>query len=182
MGNLFNKLITTFTTQTENRIILLGLDGAGKTTFLYKLKLGDDLNTIPTIGFNVETLKFGKLTLNLWDIGGQKKIRDLWAHYYPGSNGIIFLVDTSDRARINLVKEEINKLLQEEELMGIPLLILANKQDLGVMGVEEVIEKLDLRSIRGREWFCQGCSCKSGSGLYEGMNWFTKSLSKKVKK
>ncbi len=70
MGNLFNKLITSFTTQKESRIITLGLDGAGKTTFLYKLKLGDDLNTIPTIGFNVETIKFNKLTLNLWDIGG----------------------------------------------------------------------------------------------------------------
>ena len=178
MGNLFNKLITSFTTQKESRIITLGLDGAGKTTFLYKLKLGDDLNTIPTIGFNVETIKFNKLTLNLWDIGGQKKIRDLWAHYYPGTNGIIFLVDSSDRARIGLVKEELNKMLAEEDLMGVPILILANKQDLGVMSVEEVIEKLELSNVRGRQWFCQACSCKSGSGLYEGMNWFTKTISK----
>jgi small GTP-binding protein len=179
MGNIFARLIHTFRTQRENRIITLGLDGAGKTTFLYKLKLGDDLNTIPTIGFNVETIQFGNVTLNLWDIGGQKKIRDLWAHYYPGTGGIIFLVDSSDRARINLVKEELHKLLNEEDLMGVPLLILANKQDLGVMEVSEVIERLELSQIRGREWFCQGCSCKTGTGLYEGMNWFTKALNKK---
>ena len=179
MGNLLNKLMASFTTEKENRIILLGLDGAGKTSFLYKIKLGDNLNTIPTIGFNVETVKFGKITMNLWDIGGQKKIRDLWAHYYPGTNGIIFLVDTSDRGRIGLVKEELTRLLEHEDLLGAPLLILANKQDLGVMSVQEVIEKLDLNSIRGREWFCQGCSCVNGSGLYEGMNWFSKTLNKK---
>ena len=179
MGNLLQKFMMSFTTSRENRILTLGLDGAGKTTFLYKLKLGDDLNTIPTIGFNVETIKFGKLTLNLWDIGGQKKIRDLWSHYYPGTNGIIFLVDSSDRARIQLAKEELYKMMEEEDLMGVPLLVLANKQDLGVMPVSEIIEKLDLRSLKGREWFCQGCSCKTGSGLYEGMNWFSKTLAKK---
>ncbi len=77
-----------------------------------------------------------------------------------------------------MVKEELNKMLEEEDLMGVPILILANKQDLGVMTVEEVIERLDLRSIKGRQWFCQACSCKSGSGLYEGMNWFTKTIGK----
>ena len=161
MGNLLLRFMGAISRGPENRILTLGLDGAGKTTFLYKLKLGDDLNTIPTIGFNVETIKFGNLTMNLWDIGGQKKIRDLWAHYYPNTNGIIFLVDTSDRERIPLVKEELFKMLEEEDLMGVPILIFANKLDLAVMSVSETIDKLDLHSIKGREWFCEGCSCKT---------------------
>ena len=89
------------------------------------------------------------------------------------------MVDTSDRGRIALVKEELTRILEHEDLHGVPLLILANKQDLGVMSVQEVIEKLDLNAIRGREWYCQGCSCSNGSGLFEGMNWFSKTLNKR---
>ena len=80
---------------------MLGLDAAGKTTIVYKLKLGEVLNSIPTIGFNVETVEFKNIKFNVWDVGGQDKIRTLWRHYYPNTQGLIFVVDSSDRARVD---------------------------------------------------------------------------------
>lgn len=179
MGLSFTKLFDRMFGKKEARILMLGLDAAGKTTIVYKLKLGEVLNSIPTIGFNVETVEFKNIKFNVWDVGGQDKIRVLWRHYYPGTQGLIFVVDSSDRNRINLAKQELHKMLEEEDLKDAVLLVFANKQDLGVMPVAEVIDKLDLQSIKGRDWFCQGTSALTGAGLYEGFNWLTKKLSGK---
>jgi len=177
MGLTFTKLFDRIFSKKEARILMLGLDAAGKTTIVYKLKLGEVLNSIPTIGFNVETVVFKNIKFNVWDVGGQDKIRVLWRHYYPGTQGLIYVVDSSDRNRIGLAKQELHKMLEEEDLRDAVLLVFANKQDLGVMAVSEVIEKLDLQSIKGRPWFCQGCSAFTGAGLYEGFNWLTKKIS-----
>merc|ERR1719414_1911262 len=83
----------------DMRILMVGLDAAGKTTILYKLKLGEVVTTIPTVGFNVETVEYKNLSFTVWDIGGQDKIRKLWRHYYLGSAGVIFIVDSNDRDR-----------------------------------------------------------------------------------
>lgn len=179
MGLTFAKLFDRVFGKKEARILMLGLDAAGKTTIVYKLKLGEVLNSIPTIGFNVETVEFKNIKFNVWDVGGQDKIRTLWRHYYPNTQGLIFVVDSSDRARVDLAREELHKMLAEEDLKDAVLLVFANKQDLGVMSVAEVIDKLDLQSIRGRDWFCQGTSALTGTGLYEGLNWLTKKLSDK---
>ena len=179
MGLTFTKLFDRMFGKQEARILMLGLDAAGKTTIVYKLKLGEVLNSIPTIGFNVETVEFKNIKFNVWDVGGQDKIRVLWRHYYPGTQGLIFVVDSSDRNRISLAKQELHKMLEEEDLRDAILLVFANKQDLGVMPVDEVIEKLDLKSIRGRDWYCQGTSALTGAGLYEGLDWLTKKLSGK---
>ena len=179
MGLSFTKLFDKMFGKTEARILMLGLDAAGKTTIVYKLKLGEVLNSIPTIGFNVETVEFKNIKFNVWDVGGQDKIRVLWRHYYPGTQGLIFVVDSSDRNRINLAKQELHKMLEEEDLRDAVLLVFANKQDLGVMPVAEVIDKLDLQSIKGRDWFCQGTSALTGAGLYEGFNWLTKKITGK---
>lgn len=179
MGMSFTKLFDKMFGKKEARILMLGLDAAGKTTIVYKLKLGEVLNSIPTIGFNVETVEFKNIKFNVWDVGGQDKIRVLWRHYYPGTQGLIFVVDSSDRNRVNLAKQELHKMLEEEDLKDAILLVFANKQDLGVMPVAEVIDKLDLQSIKGRDWYCQGTSALTGAGLYEGFNWLTKKLSGK---
>ena len=179
MGLTFAKVFEKMFGKKEARILMLGLDAAGKTTIVYKLKLGEVLNSIPTIGFNVETVEFKNIKFNVWDVGGQDKIRTLWRHYYPNTQGLIFVVDSSDRARVELAKEELHKMLSEEDLKDAVLLVFANKQDLGVMSVAEVIDKLDLQSIRGRDWFCQGTSALTGTGLYEGLNWMTEKLSVK---
>ena len=74
----------------------VGLDAAGKTTILYKLKLGEVVTTIPTIGFNVETVHYKNITFTVWDVGGQDKIRPLWRHYYEDAQGLIFVVDSTN--------------------------------------------------------------------------------------
>jgi ADP-ribosylation factor protein 6 len=76
MGKIFGS--------KEMRLLMLGLDAAGKTTILYKLKLNQDVTTIPTVGFNVETVTYKNVKFNVWDVGGQDKIRPLWRHYFSG--------------------------------------------------------------------------------------------------
>ena len=181
MGQIATKIWNAFYGIKNCRMLLLGLDAAGKTTITYKMKLGEMLNTIPTIGFNVETLKFKNIEFNIWDIGGQNKIRTLWRHYFPNTNGIIFVIDSSDKQRINEAKKEIDYLMQHDDLKECPQLIFANKLDQNVMSVAEVIDKLELQNIRGREWFCQGCSALTGTGLYEGFDWMANKIHQKKK-
>lgn len=95
MGSFFAKIFGGVKAK-ECKILMLGLDGAGKTTILYNMKSGSVIDTIPTIGFNVETLKFDKVQFMVWDVGGQTKIRALWKHYYEKTKGIIYVVDSSD--------------------------------------------------------------------------------------
>merc|ERR1719281_214479 len=109
---------------------MLGLDAAGKTTILYKIKLGEVVTTIPTVGFNVEEVQYKNLRMTVWDVGGQDKIRKLWRHYYQGTQGLIFVVDSSDRDRIEDAREELQKMLREEEMHEAAVLVFANKQDL----------------------------------------------------
>eukprot|EP01119_Soliformovum_irregulare_P001295 TRINITY_DN11021_c0_g1_i1.p1 TRINITY_DN11021_c0_g1~~TRINITY_DN11021_c0_g1_i1.p1 ORF type:complete len:188 (+),score=21.42 TRINITY_DN11021_c0_g1_i1:87-566(+) len=157
---------------------MVGLDAAGKTTILYRLKLNEVVTTIPTIGFNVETVEYRNLKFNVWDIGGQDKIRALWRHYFSGSQGIIFVIDSNDRERISEAAKEIKSLCAEEELANSCLLIFANKQDLpGVMSVAEITERLDLQSYKSRKWFVQSASATSGTGLYEGLDWLSRTIS-----
>merc|ERR1711972_897241 len=135
----------------EMRILMVGLDAAGKTTILYKLKIGEVVTTIPTIGFNVETVEYKNISFTVWDIGGQDKIRKLWRHYYRGTHGVIFVVDSSDRERMEDAREELFKMLSEEELREAAVLVLANKQDLPcAMSTTEVSEKLGLNQLRSR--------------------------------
>merc|ERR1719203_683249 len=111
--------------KTEMRLLMVGLDAAGKTTILYKLKLGEVVTTIPTIGFNVETVEFKNINFTVWDIGGQDKIRKLWRYYYANTQGLIFVIDSNDRDRI-----ELAQMLNEDEMRDAVLLVFANKQDL----------------------------------------------------
>merc|ERR1719476_705205 len=129
----------------DMRILMVGLDAAGKTTILYKLKLGEVVITIPTIGFNVETVEYRSLSFTVWDVGGQDKIRPLWRYYYQGTNGLIFVVDSNDRDRAEDAREELSKILNEDEMRDAALLVFAKKQDLpNAMPAAEVSEKLDL--------------------------------------
>jgi len=100
----------------EVRILMVGLDNAGKTTILYKFRLNETVSTVPTIGFNVETVKYKNIAFTVWDIGGQDKIRSLWRVYLKGSTGLIFVVDSSDKQRLSEAKNELHKLLEEEDL------------------------------------------------------------------
>ena len=124
---MFTKIWQRFLGKKEMRILMVGLDAAGKTTILYKFKLGEVVTTIPTIGFNVETVEYKNISFTVWDVGGQDKIRLLWRHYYQNTQGLIFVVDSNDRDRIDDAREELHKMLAEEELRDSVVLVFANK-------------------------------------------------------
>jgi ADP-ribosylation factor protein 1 len=180
MGAAFGKLFGRLFGKKEMRILMVGLDAAGKTTILYKLKLGEIVTTIPTIGFNVETVEYKNINFTVWDVGGQDKIRPLWRHYFQNTQGLIFVVDSNDRERVGEAHDELHKMLNEDELREAVLLVFANKQDLpNAMSVAEVTDKLGLHSLRYRKWYIQATCATSGDGLYEGLDWLSSQLSNK---
>mmetsp|Transcript_71103 Transcript_71103/g.125710 ORF Transcript_71103/g.125710 Transcript_71103/m.125710 type:complete len:181 (+) Transcript_71103:69-611(+) len=175
MGLVFTKIWERFGKQ-ERRIVMVGLDAAGKTTVLYKLKLGEVVTTIPTIGFNVETVEYKNISFTVWDIGGQDKIRKLWRHYYVGTHGVIFVIDSTDRDRIQNARDELWQLLRDDEMSDAVLLVLANKQDLpDAMTTADVSQKLGLAELRHRH-FIQSTCATSGEGIYEGLDWLSRTL------
>ena len=144
------------------------------------MKLGEVVTTIPTIGFNVETVEYKNISFTVWDVGGQDKIRPLWRHYFQNTQGLIFVIDSNDRERIAEAKDELHKMLQEDELRDAVLLVFANKQDLpNAMLTAEVTEKLGLGQMRGRTWYIQGTCATQGQGLYEGLDWLSNELSRR---
>ena len=180
MGLLFSKVWQRMVGSKEMRILMLGLDAAGKTTILYRLKLSEVVTTVPTIGFNVETVEYKNITFTVWDIGGQDKIRKLWRFYYDATDGLIFVVDSSDRDRINDAKEELQRLLGEPEMENVVLLVLANKQDLpNAMSASEIMHALELQKMQNRKWFIQSTTAPTGDGLYEGLDWLSRALCSK---
>jgi ADP-ribosylation factor protein 1 len=189
MGLQFSRLWTRlFKGNRDVRLLMLGLDAAGKTTLLYKLKLGETISTIPTIGFNVETVEYKRLRLTTWDIGGQMAVRRLWRHYYQNVQGLIFVIDSKDIDRLgshkdsedktDTVRDELARLVAEDDLRGVPILLYANKQDIyGALEPQQIAERLGLNSLlRGRQWFIQGATATSGLGIFEGLDWLASEL------
>ena len=182
MGMLFGKVWEMSSSTKPKILTLLGLNAAGKTTILYRLKSGDLVDTEPTMGFNVETIVYRHIKLTLWDFGGQDKIRKLWGLYfdrvqYVWADALIYVVDSSDRDRISEAKEELNKMLQEQALENAVLLVFANKQDMpNAMTPAEIMENLELQKLGHRKWFIQSTVALTGDGLYEGLDWLTRTL------
>eukprot|EP00922_Rhytidocystis_sp_ex-Travisia-forbesii_P017722 GHVS01026420.1.p1 GENE.GHVS01026420.1~~GHVS01026420.1.p1 ORF type:complete len:181 (+),score=16.29 GHVS01026420.1:347-889(+) len=178
MGNLFTKLLAPLFGTKEVRILILGLDNAGKTTILYRLQVDEVVQTIPTIGFNVETVQYKNLKFQVWDLGGQTSIRPYWRCYYPNTRAIIYVVDSADPDRIADSKSELQLMLDEEELKDVTLLVFANKQDLeGSLTAAQVSEGLGLTSIRNRQWAIFQTSAVKGTGINEGLDWLTNVIS-----
>jgi len=182
LSSAFNKA---FGRKKEQRILMVGLDAAGKTTILYKLKLGEVVTTIPTIGFNVETVDYREFSFTCWDVGGKDRIRPLWRHYFQNATGIIFVVDSNDHQRLcpgngwsNTAKEELEWILGEEDLENAALLIFANKQDLPhAMTGDDIAKTLDLENLcKYRDWYVQESSATTGDGLYEGLDWLSDAI------
>ncbi|XP_019626248.1 PREDICTED: ADP-ribosylation factor 4 [Branchiostoma belcheri] len=176
LGTLFTKLFG----KRQMRILMVGLDAAGKTTILYKLKLGEIVTTIPTIGFNVETVEYKNISFTVWDVGGQDKIRPLWRHYFQNTQGLIFVVDSNDRERMAEAQQELDKMCGEDELRDAVLLVFANKQDLpNAMSVADIQKNLKLQDLRNRKWYIQSTCATQGTGLYEGLDWLSNELASK---
>ena len=178
MGGLLKILRGLRKSEKEARILVLGLDNSGKTTILRALSDEDTENIAPTQGFNIKSLSRDGFKLNVWDIGGQKAIRAYWPNYYEGTDGLVYVIDSSDEARIEECTDELQTLLQEDELKDVPLMVFANKQDLDLaLEADEVLEKVQLEEITNRVWNIQACSAMTKEGLQEGMEWLIKSIS-----
>ncbi|PRP76099.1 ADP-ribosylation factor family [Planoprotostelium fungivorum] len=157
------------------RILLLGLDNAGKTTILKRLSDEEIDNITPTQGFNIKSVLYEGFKLNVWDIGGQKTIRPYWRNYFDSTDALIYVVDSADQRRLEETGHELSLLLEEDKLENVPVMIFANKQDLdNALPSKEIAETLELVTIRNRQWQIQPCSAKTGEGLSEGMEWIVK--------
>ncbi|KIW97958.1 uncharacterized protein Z519_01542 [Cladophialophora bantiana CBS 173.52] len=156
----------------EMRILMLGLDNAGKTTIVKKI-MKEDVNTVsPTLGFIIKTIDFQGYKLNIWDVGGQKTIRSYWRNYFEKTDALIWVVDATDRLRMDDCKAELKGLLLEERLAGASLLVFLNKTDVaGGMTQEEVTQLLDLKRILTHRWVVIPCSAMTGENLEKGLDW-----------
>lgn len=160
----------------EARILMLGLDSAGKTTVLYRLQQNEAVQTIPTVGFNVETVKYRNISFVVWDVGGQDKLRSLWRHYFAGVDALIYVVDASDTARIDEARDELHRLMADAALSSVTLLVFGNKQDLpGALSEEALVRRLELPKLT-RTWHCRGTVATQGVGLVEGLDWLAGNL------
>ncbi|XP_053171568.1 ADP-ribosylation factor 4-like [Scomber japonicus] len=158
------------------RVFAVGLDRAGKTTIFYKLTLAESVTTIPTLGFNVETVEYKNISFTVWDVGGQCLLRPLWRHYLVNVEGLIFVVDSTDPARIKEAADELHKTLKLDRLKDMPILVFANKQDLPqAMSVSDITEALSLSGV-SQPWFVQASSAVSGTGLAEGLDWLSNQI------
>lgn len=163
----------------EPRILILGLDNAGKTSILRKLSDEDPTTTQATQGFNIKSIDCEGFKLNMWDIGGQKAIRAYWPNYFDEVDCLVYVVDAADKRRMEETAGELESLLQEEKLREAPILIFSNKCDLATaMDPADVTTALDLQSLRDRTWHIQKCSAKTGEGLNDGLEWAIKNLKK----
>lgn len=159
------------------RVLMLGLDNAGKTSILYRLHLGDVVTTVPTVGVNLETLQYKNISFEVWDLGGQTGVRPYWRCYFSDTDAVIYVVDSTDKDRMGVAKHELFALLDEDELRKSLLLIFANKQDLPEAATElEIAEQLGVSSIMNRTWTIVKSSAKTGDGLLEGMDWLVEKL------
>ncbi|KAJ9455385.1 ADP-ribosylation factor 1 [Diplonema papillatum] len=166
----------------EVRILMLGLDSAGKSTISRNLSRSAPFERSPTIGFDVHALTYKNIKINIWDVGGQDKVRALWYHYYAGAHAVIFVVDSNDRQRIRDARDELHKVMAAPELQDAVFLVFANKQDLPrAMPVDKMTEKLQLHHASGRQkWHIQGASAMKGQGLDLGFDWVISNLTQKL--
>ncbi|XP_077359520.1 ADP-ribosylation factor-like protein 4D [Festucalex cinctus] len=157
-------------------VVVIGLDSAGKTSLLYRLKLKEFVETIPTKGFNTEKVKVTvggsrAVTFHVWDVGGQEKLRPLWKSYTRRTDGLVFVVDASEAERMEEAKVELHKISRSSENQGVPVLILANKQDLDTaLPVSQVEKLLAVQELSaGTLRHVHSCSAVDGRGVQQGL-------------
>ncbi|GAA5917963.1 hypothetical protein JCM6882_001066 [Rhodosporidiobolus microsporus] len=161
---------------TQLDIAVIGLQNAGKTSLVNVLTHNDFTeNMIPTVGFNLRKIQKGNVTLKVWDLAGQPRFRSIWERYCRGVNAIVWVLDSSDRATFPTARAELQSLLEKQELAGIPLLVLGNKNDLpDHANVDELIKSLGLRAIVNREVSVYSISAKSSRNIDITLAWLVK--------
>ncbi|CAF9922316.1 MAG: ADP-ribosylation factor, Arf Arf6 [Gomphillus americanus] len=178
MGGQISKMMGKIFGSKEMRLLMLGLDAAGKTTILYKLKLNQDVTTIPTVGFNVETVTYKNVKFNVWD---RKPSVAVWAYVdgigHAGTQGLIFVIDSNDRARIDEARQELHRIILDREMKEALLLVFANKQDIhGAMSPQEVQERLKLNQLKDKIWYVIPSCATTGEGIFEGLGWLSNNV------
>lgn len=184
MFSLFYGLWQYITSKTEFHVLILGIDKAGKTTLLEKLKsLYSNLEglppdrIVPTVGLNIGRVEVGNSKLVLWDLGGQLGLRSIWEKYYEEAHAVIYVIDATCPSRFEDSKSALEKVLRHEDLLGAPLLILANKQDRsGAVSSEELARYLDLKKLDERLHKCEAISAHDGMGIKESLDWLVEAM------
>lgn len=180
---------------TEYSVLLLGLDNAGKTTLHEQIKSlfleshpEPKLRTVPTVGQNVSTITLPDMYLKIWDVGGQHSLRKLWQSYYSSCHAIVFVIDSTDigdgilendsAGRLEECRLVLEDVLQHSETEGVPLLVLANKQDredcVEVVRIKEGLVKKVFEGEKGssiRDSRVLPVSALSGTGVREAVEW-----------
>jgi len=177
MGLLVTKLWRFFWSNEEHKVIIVGLDNAGKTTILYQFLMGEVVHTSPTIGSNVEQVTWRNIHFVMWDIGGQENLRTSWTTYYAHTEFIILVIDSTDRERLQVAKQELYRMLANEDLNKSSVLIYANKQDVaGSMTAADISNELNLTSVKTHRWQIQSCCALTGQGLQQGLEWMVSGI------
>jgi len=178
MGFILSKIIEFFTKSRNNfKIIILGMQNAGKTTILYRLSLGQLVKTTPTIGSNVEELTYNNVKFQAWDLGGQESTRSVWDVYYMNTDAVVYVIDSQDDEYFEESKSQFHKLINNPALKNATILIFANKQDLsGAKDVNKLIQDYEFFKIREHVWHIQSCSALKGEGLITGIKWLSEQL------
>jgi small GTP-binding protein len=179
MGGILSKLwrFAFGDPQRRFKITIIGLDNAGKTTALYRLLEGTVINTSPTVGSNVETIERKNVRLQCWDLAGQTAFRQGWTTFFNGTDAILFIVDSSDRARVGEARNELFRVLGDDSTSRCCILVLANKQDLpNCLSLNSVMEGLQLSEIKDHEWSILPSCSLTGQGLEEAVDWIVQHL------
>jgi len=186
MFSLFYGLWKYVFTKDEFRVLILGVDKAGKTTLLEKLKSiylkGGGLppdRVVPTVGLNIGRIEDANAKLVFWDLGGQVGLRAIWEKYYEEAHAIMYVIDAATASSFEDAKSAMDKVIRHEHLRGAPLLIVANKQDLpGVINDEELALFLNLKELDERPYMFQAVSAYDGRGIKSGIDWLVEQMEK----
>ena len=174
--------------EREMRLLMVGLDNAGKTTVVRRVNGEDITGLAPTVGFHIKTMTYNvggvSYRLNVWDVGGQRSLRGYWRNYFEKTDALVWVVDSGDVMRMDECAAELSALLGEERLLGATLLVLANKQDLsGALSVDEVSKRLGLtgESVgKTRHWQVAACSAATGEGLLDAFHWVVSDVASRL--
>uniref|UniRef100_A0A8D8PYY1 ADP-ribosylation factor-like protein 2 n=1 Tax=Cacopsylla melanoneura TaxID=428564 RepID=A0A8D8PYY1_9HEMI len=139
----------------QRKILIVGLDGSGKSTLIKQISSGNTSlshNLKPTEGFNITILQKGEYTMNIFELGGQENVRRFWNTYFEDTDLLVFVVDSADQSKLPDAASELKNLLGDRRLSTVPILVIANKQDIpGALSADEVGVALDLSSISSRQ-------------------------------
>ncbi|CAJ1343111.1 unnamed protein product [Effrenium voratum] len=190
MFSLLCGLWTWLLQKEERRMVLLGVDNAGKTTTLEQLKAHFGLKAMPnerippTIGFNIGRIQIDKVIAVFWDLGGHASFRSVWHNYYPEVQGVMFVVDSADAARLEEAKKTLLEVVSHEQLQKVPLLCLANKQDKPeALSVQELSRIFEFeRVFSDRPFHVHPCCALQGQGLEAAVRWLLAEADKFAKK